>query len=286
MSGDVYRASSQVDVFRDKDGSPGSPLDVLDVIVLETTLYLNIKREDPALVIIYNHLYVLGGFNKTSKDYPLNSIEMLSLTSSPTPSPTDSPSLPPTNNPTQSPSSPPSYSPVAPPTQNPTESPSLGPSSAPTKPTLSPLDPNFIIVTVPVVEQQSQQSQEFTFAFVAYSAVFFGILVGVIALFAQRHAKRNAYNFMMGALFRFLLCILDIEADTCFCINLLFSLYDNDDDVIWALFIASSIFLILPRIVGTIQMERFVKRYISEYDVEDGDIRNYFHQHACKLYGC
>ena len=262
----AYSSTSAVDVFTVADNELNVHL--FDVLLLKNTLYMHEPRTSAALQMINGNLYVLGGYslqnegNQVFKRTMFNSVEMLSMTSSPTAAPSVSPVLPPTNAPMHSP----------------TVAPTLFPTWHPTLPTR---EPTQNVMIVKVHDAETVEPLSFTFYVVVMS--MYAVGVGMLACLGRCHARGKTYTFEMLSLFTCLLYVLDVHADCFFAVNLLFAYRDSKDKTLLALSFASVMFLFLSRLVSLRELERFIAKCIGEQ--EDEESMDYFGAHSCKLYG-
>ena len=298
-------ATDRVDVYNfDLDNNIN---DASNTIQLIDTLSLNIPRWIPSVIIIQDHLFVFGGSNGKNGS---TSIEMLSLTSSPTNTPSNSPTAIPSMAPSFSPSIAPSHSPTALPTnapslapshkpsKTPTNAPSIAPSTAPSAiptqiptaettaptmpPTASPED-KYIYVTSLVSSSQASYDQKVTYqTFVYVASILIGI-VAIVAIIGFCHARHRGNAVNVVSLFKFLLYLLDSVSDTFFCVNLFYLYLNGHNHIDLLLLIGSVIFLILPCLLSLYEMERFISKNIEENGNEMVMIQ-YFKQHSYKLY--
>ena len=259
-------------------------------IISTAEINMNYARNFATRVVFdiygYDHLIVMGGLESDiSTNYgSYDSMEILYHTSSPT----IAPSLSPTISPSCAPTFAPTISPTTEPTMNtgtptfaPTEAPTDLPTDAPTiAPSQSPTEIEYVYIA-------QNANIELTFLnFIYISSALFGVIV-VILFCGYYHNKcytNDGYEFEGFALFKFILFALDFVSDLFFSVNLYYY-YQSDvkyNDVFLGLFIASIVFILLPTFLSLYEMEKFITRYIKEYD--DELMNQYFANYSYLLY--
>ena len=252
----------------------------------------------------YQHLIIFGGANSIQDGSQSYSMEILMPTSSPTPAPTHHPTPSPTKSPTNAPTFSPTMIPTTSPSNSPTWSPSMSPTKNPTGETASPtLAPTFSPSVTPtnsptiapsqsptdshvqyVVINAEQSNIDINYDLYIYVTSGIVIMVFVVTVGGYVHSKtENGIDFKVIDLLKFVIYLLDFVSDLFFCAHLYY--YIKIDHVFYGLFIGSIVFLVIPAILSTYGMWKFISNYIVQYP-NDENIKIYFTKYVFCLYIC